>query len=77
MHVIPNLSLLSFFYFLLKPEISQEAEEMLMHRVLLWLNTNRARAVNLFQKFDTNNDNMLSTDEFFVGMRMMGVSSYD
>ena len=56
---------------------SAEAEELLLRflsRVLLWLRTNHARIVNLFRKFDSDQDNELSVDDFFVAMRMMDVS---
>ena len=58
-------------------EHSPEAEELLLrflNRVLLWLRTNHARVVNLFRKFDSDHDNELSVDDFFVAMRMMDVS---
>ena len=58
---------------------SAEAEALLLHflsRVLLWLRTNHARVINLFSKFDSDKDNMLSVEDFFVGMRMMDVSVY-
>ena len=59
-------------------EHSAEAEELLLRflgRVLQWLRTNHARVVNLFRKFDSDNDNMLTAEDFFIGMRMMDVSS--
>ena len=56
---------------------SAEAEELLLRflgRVLQWLRTNHARVVNLFRKFDSDNDNMLTAEDFYIGMRMMDVS---
>ena len=58
-------------------EHSAEAEELLLRflgRVLQWLRTNHARVVNLFRKFDSDNDNMLTAEDFYIGMRMMDVS---
>ena len=58
-------------------EHSAEAEELLLRflgRVLQWLRTNHARVVNLFRKFDSDHDNMLTAEDFFIGMRMMDVS---
>ena len=56
---------------------SAETEELLLRflsRVLQWLRTNHARVVNLFRKFDSDHDNMLTAEDFFIGMRMMDVS---
>ena len=53
-----------------------EGEELLLRflsRVLQWLRTNHARVINLFRKFDNDRDNMLSAEDFFIGMRMMDV----
>lgn len=54
-----------------------DPEEVLvrfLQRVLLWLEENHARIINLFRKIDSDNDNMLSREDFFIGMRMMDVS---
>lgn len=63
-----------------KPQMSPlhpallDPEELLvrfLQRVLLWLQENHARIINLFRKLDSDNDNALSREDFFIGMRMM------
>lgn len=65
------------------PSLKQPAlldpEELLvrfLQRVLLWLEENHARIINLFRKLDSDNDNVLSKEDFFIGMRMMDVRLY-
>ena len=54
-----------------------DPEELLVRflkRMQLWLEENHARIINLFRKLDSDNDNVLSKEDFFIGMRMMDVS---
>jgi hypothetical protein len=44
-----------------------------LRRVLKWLEENHARVINLFRKLDSDNDNFLSQEDFFIGLRMMDV----
>jgi len=53
-----------------------ETTLLFLNRVLQWLTTPMVygRVINLFSKFDSDKDNMLSPDDFAVAMRMMEVS---
>lgn len=48
---------------------------MFLNRVTQWLEgpLNYGRVINIFTKFDSDGDNLLSSDDFFVAMRMMEV----
>lgn len=54
-----------------------ESDELLLqflHRVIHWLSSNYARSVDIFRKFDSDNDNLLSCEDFSVGLRIMEAS---
>ena len=41
--------------------------------MLHWLQANSVRAIDLFRKFDLDQDNRLSCDDFTIGMRLLEV----
>lgn len=42
-----------------------------------WLRENHARVINIFQKLDNDRDNVLSTEDFMIALRMLDVRNYD
>ena len=60
-----------------KDETFKEEDRILMflNRVAQWLEgpLNYGRVINIFTKFDSDGDNLLSSDDFSVAMRMMEV----
>jgi len=47
-----------------------------LQRVLQWLRDNHARIINLFQKLDSDKDDVLSPEDFMIALRMLDVIAW-